>query len=125
MLGKVTEAAEDAEQASIYADRSRDLPTIIGISTSCADVLHQAGESPTAKTLFEESEQVQAQYQPEYPLHYSVQGFQYCDLLLGATERVAWKHTLDPGFASDLSWHTNALDGVFRRTLQTLRWVED
>ena len=39
---------------------------------------------------FAEAEALQAERQPEYPLLYSLQGFQYCDLLLAGAERAAW-----------------------------------
>lgn len=34
---------------------------------------------------------MQAERQPGYPLLYSLPGFRYCDLLLGAAERAAWR----------------------------------
>ena len=34
---------------------------------------------------------MQAERQPDYPLLYSLSGFQYCDLLLTEAERAAWQ----------------------------------
>ena len=35
-----------------------------------------------AKALFQDAERLQAERQPNYPRLYSLQGYQYCDLLL-------------------------------------------
>ncbi|MCP3972002.1 MAG: hypothetical protein GY717_17095 [Rhodobacteraceae bacterium] len=58
--------------------------------TTLADALHQQGETQTAGDRFTEAEAMQAERQPQYPLLYSLQGFQYCDLLLAGAERAAW-----------------------------------
>ncbi|HRY16041.1 MAG TPA: hypothetical protein P5330_09255, partial [Candidatus Competibacteraceae bacterium] len=47
-----------------------------------------------AKALFREAERMQAEQQPHDPLLYSVQGFQYGDLLLAVAERAAWRTIL-------------------------------
>ena len=52
-----------------------------------------AGSHGPAESLFREAEQMQAKLQPDYPLLYFLQGFQYCDLLLAEAERAAWKRT--------------------------------
>ena len=54
--------------------------------------MHQAGRRAEAETRFREAEQMQKDYQPDYPLLYSVWGFRYCDLLLAAPERAAWQN---------------------------------
>jgi tetratricopeptide (TPR) repeat protein len=59
-----------------------------------ADALHQAGRRARAEALFVEAEAMQAERQPEYPRLYSLQGFQYCDLLLADAERAAWRSGL-------------------------------
>lgn len=46
---------------------------------------------------------MQAKRQPAYPLLYSMQGFQYCDLLLAAPEHAAWQRLLECGDLSPLS----------------------
>jgi len=47
-----------------------------------ADVLNKAGRIPEAEAAFIEAEEMQKERQPEYSYLYSLQGFQYCDLLL-------------------------------------------
>jgi tetratricopeptide (TPR) repeat protein len=65
-----------------YADRSGDPFERVCKRTAWANALHQAGEAARAKALFEEAEVLQAGWQPGYPQLYSLQGYQYCDLLL-------------------------------------------
>jgi hypothetical protein len=90
-LGEVAAAAGDAEQSVTYADRSGDAFVRV-IARAChADALHQASRSVDAEARFREAEQMQAEWQPAYPLLYSLQGFQYCDLLLTEAEREAGK----------------------------------
>ncbi|MDQ3009211.1 MAG: hypothetical protein M3X11_00695 [Acidobacteriota bacterium] len=89
-LGAVAGAVRDAEQSVDYADRSGDAFMRMASCTTHADALHQAGRRAEAETRFRKAEQMQAERQPEYPLLYSVQGFQYCDLLLAQTERAAF-----------------------------------
>ncbi len=95
-LGEVAGAVGDAEQSVIYADRSGDAFQRMSKRTTHADALHQAGRRAEAEARFREAEQMQAEWQPEYPLLYSVQGSQYCDLLLAEAERAAWQRFVVP-----------------------------
>jgi predicted MPP superfamily phosphohydrolase len=90
-LGDLVGAAHDAEQAVIHADRSSDAFLQILNRTTHADALHQAGQAPDATALFCEAEAMQTEWQPDYPLLYSLRGFQYCDLLLAGPESAAWQ----------------------------------
>jgi len=90
-LGEVTEAVRDAKQSMTYADRSGDASLRTIMHATHANALHQAGRRAEAKTRFCETETMQAEDQPDYPLLYSVRGFHYCDLLLTAPERAAWQ----------------------------------
>ncbi len=90
-LGEVAGAVGDAEQSVTYGDRSGDAFERIVNRTSLADALHQAGRLDEAEARLHEAEQMQAERQPAYPLLYSFQGFQYCDLLLSEAEREAGK----------------------------------
>ena len=97
-LGEVTAAVGDAEQSVTYADRSGGAAERVMNRTTHADALHQVGRRAEAETLFREAEQMQAEDQPDYPLLYSLRGFQYCDLLLAAPERAAWARVQVSGF---------------------------
>jgi tetratricopeptide (TPR) repeat protein len=100
-LGELAGAVEDAEQSVTYADRSRNAGMRLIMRATHADALHQAGRRAESERRLREAEQIQAECQPDYPLLYSLRGFQYCDLLLAASERAAWQLVVagvwDPG----------------------------
>ncbi|HMV48843.1 MAG TPA: TIR domain-containing protein, partial [Blastocatellia bacterium] len=89
-LGEVAAAVRDAEQSVEYADHSGDAFQRMLNRMVHADALHQAGRRAEAEALFRAAEQIQAEYQPDYPLLYSLQGFRYCDLLLAEAEQAAF-----------------------------------
>jgi len=97
MLGDLVGAMEHAEQAVKWADSSTVTQSRSHSRTTLADALHSAGRQAEAEAQFREAEQLQAQYEPAYPLLYSLWGFRYCDLLLAAPECVAWQTTLQLG----------------------------
>jgi tetratricopeptide (TPR) repeat protein len=99
--GAVREAVEAARQSIELADRSGDWGQRMGLRTTLADTLHQAGSLDEARSLFEEAETLQQKQQPKYPRLYSLQGFRYCDLLLGQ----------------------GRIEDVLDRARQTLDWV--
>ena len=96
-LGDVVGAVQDAEQSVTCADRGREWVHRVIARTSHAGALHQAGRRAEAEARFREAESLQTESQPAFPLLYSVRGFLYCDLLLGAPERAAWQCILDAG----------------------------
>jgi tetratricopeptide (TPR) repeat protein len=102
-LGEVAGAVADAEQSVTYADRSGDAFVRMAFRATHGDALHQAGRRAEAEARFREAEHVQAERQPDYPLLYSLPGFQYCDLLLTEAERAAWQTMLECGDLSPLS----------------------
>ncbi|VFM94881.1 MAG: hypothetical protein BECKG1743F_GA0114225_100051 [Candidatus Kentron sp. G] len=81
-LGRVAAAVESAERAVEFAGRSQDAFWRMGVRTTLADALHQAGQRKRALPLFQEAEALQAKDQPQTPRLYSLQGFQYAELLL-------------------------------------------
>jgi tetratricopeptide (TPR) repeat protein len=115
-LGDVAGAVRDAEQSVVHADRSGDAFQRMAKRTTLADALHQAGRRQEALERFREAEAMQAENQPVYPLLYSLQGFQYCDLLLGGAERAAGGGPEDRGAGE-------ASDEVERRAATTLEWA--
>jgi tetratricopeptide (TPR) repeat protein len=94
-LGEIAGAVGNAAQSVTYADRSRDALERMSARSTHADGLHQTGRRAEAETRFREAEEMQAERQPAYTLLYSLPGFQYCDLLLAAPERDAWRMTLE------------------------------
>ncbi len=81
LLGQIAAACSSAQQALAYADQSGDAFQRIARRTSLADAQHQAGQMAAALAQMQEAERMQAEWQPEYPLLYSVPGFRYCELL--------------------------------------------
>jgi len=82
-LGEVSQAVDYAKQSVTHADRSGDWEQKFKRRTTLADALHQYGRVKEAEKWFREAEEMQKQRQPDYTYLYSVQGFQFCDLLLG------------------------------------------
>jgi hypothetical protein len=89
-LGDITNAVSSAAQSVVYADKSENMFQRMLKRTTHADALDQSGQLTQANELFQAAEVLQQEHQPDYPHLYSLQGFQYCDLLLsqGETEAV-------------------------------------
>lgn len=144
-LGRLGEAVADGRRAIEFADRSGDAEQKMISRTTAADALHQAGERVEAGALFVETERMQAEMQPHFPLFYSVQGFQYVDLLLAPAERAAWKVVSSfsskplgtegdsessakqsgDGLKPSTTLALSACAEAERRATQTLEWLED
>ena len=123
-LGEVAGAVGDAEQSVTYADRSGDAFQRMSNRTAHADALHQAGRRAEAETRFREAEQMQKERQPDYPLLYSLQGFRYCDLLLAAPERAAWRKLQQSAVSGQQSELVEVCRAVSQRAAQILKWAE-
>jgi tetratricopeptide (TPR) repeat protein len=123
-LGRVSSAVADAEEGVKYADRSREEAEQRDNRTAHADALHQAGRRVEAEARFREAEKMQAKHQPEYPLLYSLRGFQYCDLLLTEAERAAWQHYLSLNSQPSTLNPLESCRAVEQRAAQTLKWAE-
>jgi hypothetical protein len=121
-LGEVVLAAADAEESVTYAERSGAVFVQMITRTIHADALHHAGRGDEAAARFREAEEMQAGRQPEYPLLYSLAGFRYCDLLLAAAERAAWRRILDlPGHPQPASLPESCC-AVSRRAEKMFDW---
>lgn len=72
--------------------------------------------------LFQVAEQTQAKDQPDYPLLYSLQGFQYCELLLTEPERAAWQVLINPKSKILNSKFTDACRAVYQRAKKMFEW---
>ncbi|MDQ6867315.1 MAG: hypothetical protein M3178_02485 [Pseudomonadota bacterium] len=123
-LGETALATADAAQAVTYADRSGDSPQRMINRTTHAGALHQAGRRDEAAARFGEAEAMQAGQLPRYPLLYSLQGFQYCDLLLSSPERAAWRFMLQPSGGGRSFDQTEACRAVSERAARTLQWMQ-
>jgi hypothetical protein len=101
LLGEVVGAVGSAARSVELADRSGDDFQKMVNRVRHGSALHAAGRRNEAEALFADAEQRQRERQPDYPLLYSLQGYQYCDLLLDRGEWTA----------------------VRERAAQTLRWA--
>ncbi len=86
-LGDILGAVASAEESVELADRSGDAFMTMANRTILADALHQAGHGAESAAAFRGAETMQAERQPSYPRLYSLQGYRYCDLLLGSESR--------------------------------------
>jgi tetratricopeptide (TPR) repeat protein len=123
-LGRVADAARDAELSVIYADRCDDAGQRMLKRTTVGNALHHAGRHVDAEERFRDAERMQADLEPKYPLLYSLRGFQYCDLLMAEPERAVWRLVLDPEFVSPELGQIEPCRVVERRTVKVLEWQE-
>jgi hypothetical protein len=123
-LGEVAWAVADAEQSVTYAERSGDAFQRIVNHSTHADALHQAGRRDEAAARFLEAEEMQAEWEPEYPLLYSMKGYQYSDLLLAAAECAAWRRTLNSSCIPQPSSLLESCRAVSARAARTPHWAE-
>jgi tetratricopeptide (TPR) repeat protein len=126
VLGDLAEAVKDAEQSVSYADRSGHIDVRVMMRTTHADALHQTGRRSQAKAHFIEAEQMQKEDQLQFPLLYSLQGYQYCDLLMSFPERAAWQRTLEceRRQSNKKSRHSKMLHLISKRGEQMLHWAQ-
>uniref|UniRef100_UPI003D0A41F6 metallophosphoesterase n=1 Tax=Haliangium sp. TaxID=2663208 RepID=UPI003D0A41F6 len=82
-LGRTAEAVERARHAVALADRSDDMWQRSIHRSALADAQHQAGALDESRALFAKVEVMQAERQAHLPRLYSVEGYWYCDLVLG------------------------------------------
>ena len=111
-IGDIALALVYAKQSVDLADRSGDAFERMRQRTAMAYVLHQAGSQSEAESLFREAEKMQKDRQPEYPMMYSLMGFQYCDLLLsqGKYQEVLSRASETIKIAKTLSGSLSLLD---------------
>lgn len=107
----------DLEQARCYGSLSLGYADQFGewswrmISrTTLADTLLQRGEVAEALALFQEAEQIQLEYQPEYPTLYSIFGFRYCDFLMAQGELEVVLGRAEKSLSIALNGSENLLD---------------
>lgn len=114
IIGDTTKALDYAEQSVELADQSGDAGWRMASRTGLADAQHQIGSLAEAEDTFKIAEEIQKELQPKYSYLYSLQGFQYCDLLLeqGKYEEVIKRaiHTLELEKTGQYSLLSIALD---------------
>jgi tetratricopeptide (TPR) repeat protein len=81
-------AVATGERSVTFANRDdhHTVSDVISASTTHANALHAAGRFVEAEIHFVESERQQRKSQPEYSFLFSLQGYEYCDLLLAKND---------------------------------------
>ncbi|HTC02854.1 MAG TPA: TIR domain-containing protein [Xanthobacteraceae bacterium] len=82
LVGEIASAVSTAQQSVAHADRSGDEFEMITKRVRHAHTLLAAGVQREAECLFADAERRQRREDPQHPLLYSIQGYQYCELLL-------------------------------------------
>jgi hypothetical protein len=82
LVGQIAAALATAKKSVVLADRSRNAFRMMVTRSTEADALHTAGEREEATDLFGDAERRWREWQPKYPVLYSVPGYRYCNLLL-------------------------------------------
>ncbi|TVQ84509.1 MAG: ATP-binding protein [Chromatiaceae bacterium] len=124
ILGHIPAAIAEGERCVELADRSANPFFRMVARTTLAAALHQQGEAAAARDLFSIAEAIQAEREPDYPLLYSLRGYQHRDLLLAAAEVAAWERLAGagpPAAANDEL--VAACDEVSARASRTLGWI--
>ncbi|PYS21761.1 MAG: hypothetical protein DMF72_16120 [Acidobacteria bacterium] len=122
-LGLVKDAVHDAERAVTCSDR---IPLAFHPRTTrarYADALHQAGRRAEANINFRKAEEMQ-QDTESYSLLYSLNGFQYCDLLLAEPERAAWQQIWNTQRRHHQTELVDSSRRVSERATRTLGWAD-
>jgi len=125
-LGGVNLALTESEKAIKFADQcNNSFQQIIG-RVCQADAWSFMGQLTKALDGFREAESMQCVHQPEFPFLYSVQGFQYCDLILKKAEETAWRTCLVFGFdkVKDISPRTSSFTTDIETSRKLLIEVE-
>jgi TIR domain/AAA ATPase domain len=92
LVGEIASAISTGFRSIEFADRAGEQRQSAFRRAVFSEVLHAAGRRTEAEELLVDAEKRQRRFQPEYPLLYSIQGYQYCDLLLAKAE---WKKVRD------------------------------
>jgi tetratricopeptide (TPR) repeat protein len=82
LLGRFDQARNYIIHAKEIANRSNSPIVNITYQVYLALLLFQEGQLIKAEKIFQQAENLQQQFQPEFSLLYSMQGFKYCELLI-------------------------------------------
>jgi nucleoside phosphorylase/tetratricopeptide (TPR) repeat protein len=132
-LGRIAEAIKDAkhavELADLFLEQSKGEDAAFQAMANRAtlgDALHQQGAIAQAHEAFIEADRITAQWRAPYTLLFSVQGFRYCDLLLGEVERGAWASMSEVGSVEgELERLFTSCAQIRGRARQTVKWARE
>lgn len=114
-LGNMPTAVQYGTKAVAFADRGPDRFVHFAAREALANALYMAGQHSRSREYFREAEVIQAKDRPGCRFLFSLGGFWYCRLLLGETERAAWRRHLS----------LNIEDSQRRTVLASCRAVEE
>ncbi|HWP52913.1 MAG TPA: hypothetical protein VN476_02200, partial [Pyrinomonadaceae bacterium] len=105
-IGDLSQARNWAQQSLVFAEQSGDSVQSMLVMTTLANILHQVGRPLDSERVFVNAEKTQNSLGPRLPILYSVQGFQYCDLLLaqGKYQEVQSRAKQTLVLATTLGW---------------------
>jgi len=115
LVGRVTASVTEAENSAAYADRCGDEFEIIATCTRRADALHAAGRRADAEGFFADAEARQRRLRSAEPMLYSLQGFQYCELLLAKGDYSTARNRAAQTLNANQHWYS-----LLSRALDTL-----
>lgn len=122
-LGEVGEAVEYGSRSVTHADRTDDWGVKMMFRTAHADALHQSGQLEQAGALFREAEALQRERQPKFPFLYSLQGFRFCDLLLGRAADQEVRERAEKALEIVLNGSRNLLDIALSKLALGRAWM--
>jgi tetratricopeptide (TPR) repeat protein len=101
LLGDLGSAIADGKRSVTLAERAveinQDIFTVIVSMSVHADAVHQTGRREQAQSLFRKAASTASLRQMDTLLR-SVAGFSYCEFLVAAVERAAWRRTFQPSY---------------------------
>lgn len=93
-LGDLKSALSFAESSVYYADKVNNDFQRMARLTTLGDVQHQCGLIEAAAKHFKQGEAILVRIKPDINYLFSLEGFQYCELLLREVERRSWQSFL-------------------------------
>lgn len=120
-LGNIAGAVLDAKISVSYADSGGEDHVRIGNRTMHGHALQQAGHHAEAQLRFHDAESMQVELNPSPPLVRTYGGFLYCDLLLAAPERAAWREMQKTERSTKTEECVATCHAVIQRGWETLR----
>jgi tetratricopeptide (TPR) repeat protein len=113
LMGKISDARSAADKALLYANDFGDDFGITNSTVRIAEVLFAQGQLDAASRLFADAERLQQQHNPRFQQLISLNGYNYCNLLLaeGAWHKAHDRAASDLKFAEGKKWlHEMSMD---------------
>ena len=121
-LGEIARAAKQAEQSLEFADMRAAVEERMLTRISLANTLHVMGVFDAARVAFQDALELQLQFQPQYTLPYSLQGFLHRDFLLNAASPPSLQtiRQIRRDAQTVMKWYEEASIGTLSQALERL-----